>query len=675
MNTSGDRKVEIRATGEPSLQVVIDSIPALVWSTDSDGSVEFVNQHYSDYVGLPPEQLLYWGWIAAVHPGDLGALMTTWRETMASGKGGEAEARFRRFDGEYRWLLVRVEPLYDGNGNVVKWYGLNTDIEDRKRAEIHLSGEKHVLEMIASGRPLREVLAALCQFLEGSATDCYCGIYPIDWSGKTFEFGVAPSLPASYTDPVEGASVYSDDSPRGRSVGERTEVVAEDIELDARWMTAPCRAHVLQHGLRAVWSTPISSRKGSVVGTVCVYQQKPGSPSSHHREMIAHVVHLASIAIERSQAESALRRSETFLAEGQRISSTGTFSWRVDTDEFNFSDELHRIFEIEPYVVVTCDLIAGRIYCEDLPMLAEKIAQMRSGQENLEYEIRLQMPDGRVKYMHVFGRAVRHEGGRLEYIGAVQDISQRQLAEEARDRVRTELLHFSRVVSLGALTASLAHEINQPLASIITNGETALRRLTQPDPNFGKVQELMKQVVDDARRGAEIIDRVRTMASRGTPKWALISLDDVIEESAAFLDHEFQSKGVSVSLHLALNLPAVFGDRTQLQQVIVNIAINAVQAMIAAEMRRKSIVIQTRQIDLDKVCCFIEDSGPGIAAEHLPRLFDSFFTTKEAGMGLGLQIAQSIIEAHNGRIRADNESALGGARFVFDLPVAPNHVW
>jgi PAS domain S-box-containing protein len=783
------------SASERSLQLIIDTIPALVWSTRADGSVEFINQHYSDYVGLPPEQLLHWGWTVAVHPDDLGGLETAWREVMASGKGGEAEARFRRSDGEYRWLLARVNPLHDGNGNIVKWYGLNTDIderkraeqkaleaerelqrtvdsipalaatydadgsrisvnklardftglsaqdlasgrwsiavhpddiepaeskwaaciasgepfeheyrtraadgtyrwhaarrvpmrdetgkvirwygvshdiEDRKRAEAHLAGEKHVLEMIASGRPLRDVLEALCRFFEEAANDCFCGIYPIDGRGWTFQYGVAPSLPASYTDPIEGLPVDSDDSPRGQSISEKRQVIAEDIGSDPRWMEAPCRPHVLQHGLAAVWSTPISSGEGTVIGTVCVYQEKSGSPSPYHQELIAHVTRLASIAIERSQAEAALRRSEMFLAEGQRVSLTGSFSWKMDMDELTFSEQLHRIFEIEPDVAVTLARITERVHPDDLPIMAEKVGRVRSGQDNPEHEFRLCMPDGRIKYVRVFGRVIRHEDGRLECLGAGQDVTRRRLAEEARDKVRTELAHVNRVVSLGALTASIAHEVNQPLASIITNGETGLRWLDRPEPNLEKVQNLFKRVVGDARRAADIIDRIRTMASRGTPTRSEVALGEIVTESTAFLQHEFQMRNVSVSLDMAPDLPTVVGDRTQLQQVIVNLAINAVQALTKSGVAEKSIAFRTRQTCAEAVCCIVEDSGPGIDAEHLPHLFDSFFTTKETGMGLGLPIAQSIIEAHHGHVRADNESELGGARFVFELPV------
>jgi PAS domain S-box-containing protein len=657
------------SASERDLKLIIDTMPALAWSARGDGAGEFFNQHYIDYVGLPLQQLQASGWQGVVYPEDLGGLWETWQTTTAAGRAGEAEARLRRADGEYRWFLFRWNPIHDDEGKIVKWYGVNTDIEDRKRVEIHLAGEKHVLEMMASGRALRDVLEALCQFFEGAAIDCFCGIYPIDGRGATFQYGVAPSLPASYTDPIEGLSLDSDDSPRGQSISEKIQVIAEDIGSDPRWAEAPCRAHVLEHGLRAVWSTPISSGEGTIIGTVCVYQKKPGNPSPYHQELIAHVARLASIAIERSQAEAARRLSEFYLTEGQRISVTGTFSWQVDTDELSFSEELNRMFEFEPNTDPTFDQLGARVHPDDLPLLAHNQALVRAGLDNPEYEIRLRMPDGRVKWMRVFARVSRRKDGRLECLGAVQDVTRRRLAEESRDKIRSELAHVSRVVSLGALTASIAHEVNQPLASIVTNGETGLRWLVRPEPNLAKVEDLIKRVVNDARRAAEIIDRTRTMAGRGSTKQSAIMLAEIITESAAFLQHEFQARGVSVSFDLAPDLPAVFGDRTQLQQVVVNLVVNAVQAPTMSEAAGKSIAIRTQKIDAETVCCIVEDSGLGIDAEHLPRLFDSFFTTKETGMGLGLPIAQSIIEAHNGRIVADNNSSLGGARFVFYLPV------
>jgi C4-dicarboxylate-specific signal transduction histidine kinase len=255
----------------------------------------------------------------------------------------------------------------------------------------------------------------------------------------------------------------------------------------------------------------------------------------------------------------------------------------------------------------------------------------------------------------------------LEYIGAGQDVTQRRLSEEALAKARSELAHVARVTSLGVLTASIAHEVNQPLAAIVTNGESSLRWLARDEPDIERVRTLTKRVTADARRASAIIERIRGMASPRVPEQKLLSIDDVINESLGFLRHELQLKGIVMSLDLARELPQVVGDRTQLQQVIVNLTINAVQAMTQLAPAGRSISVRAILSDPETVCCSIEDSGPGIDPEHLPRLFDSFFTTKDTGMGMGLAICRSIVEAHGGRIRADNNSALGGARFSFDL--------
>jgi signal transduction histidine kinase len=235
-------------------------------------------------------------------------------------------------------------------------------------------------------------------------------------------------------------------------------------------------------------------------------------------------------------------------------------------------------------------------------------------------------------------------------------------------KARSDLAHVTKVTGLDVLTASIAHEVNQPLGAIITNGESSLRLLTRDQPDIEKVGLLTQRVVADARRASEIVARIRDMTSQQAPEQTLLSIDDVIHESVSFLHHELQEKGIIVSLDLTRELPQVVGNRSQLQQVVVNLAINAVQAMmtqVAPAARRLSV--RTMLSDTETVCCSIEDSGPGIDPEHLPRLFDSFFTTKDSGMGIGLAICQSIVEAHGGSIRASNNSVLGGARFSFDL--------
>jgi PAS domain S-box-containing protein len=262
-------------------------------------------------------------------------------------------------------------------------------------------------------------------------------------------------------------------------------------------------------------------------------------------------------------------------------------------------------------------------------------------------------------------------GGRGIGLGGAIDITDRIRAQERLQQVQADFAHAARLLVLGEIAASIAHEVNQPLAAMMTNGETGLRWLDRPEPNVPKALELMQRILNDAGRAADIIARIRAMATGRAPQQTALALRDVIAESMLFLRHELQSKGVSVSLELAPALPQVTGDRTQLNQVIVNLVINAVQAMVQSGTARRSISIRTMLSDPETVCCVVEDSGPGIDLTHLTRLFESFFTTKDTGMGMGLSICRSIIEAHDGHIEADNMSALGGARFSFALPANP----
>jgi PAS domain S-box-containing protein len=260
-------------------------------------------------------------------------------------------------------------------------------------------------------------------------------------------------------------------------------------------------------------------------------------------------------------------------------------------------------------------------------------------------------------------------GKGLVMVGVI-DTTDRVRAQEMLQRVQADFAHAARVSMLGELTASIAHEVNQPLAAIATNGEAGLRWLNRPVPDVAEVRELTKRVVADARRAGDIIARIRAMALRRAPEQALLSLDDVVREALLFLRHEIQSRAVTVLHHPAPAAPRVLADRTQLQQVIANLAVNAMQAMAQAGRADGRIIIRTDMADPATLRCTVEDNGPGVSPEHLTRLFESFFTTKESGMGMGLPICRSIIEAHGGRITADNQAANGGARFSFTLPVA-----
>jgi PAS domain S-box-containing protein len=661
------RAEEALRESERSFKLTIDTIPALAWSARPDGSAEFFSQHYLDYVGLSAEQAQDWGWTVAVYPDDLSELATTWQAIMASGKPGEAEARLRRFDGEYRWLLFRANPLRDASGNIVKWYGVNTDIDDRKRAETNLAREKHLLELIASGSPLREVLSALCEMVEEAGPGCYCDVHPIDWSGPSIEFSVAPSLPASYTDPIAGLSLGGDALPCAIAVRQKVQVVAEDMDTDPRWHDSSVRTHVLEHGLRSVWSTPIYAKDGRVLGTLCLYQRQPGRPSPQHQSLIAHATHLASIAIERSRTEAALRRSETLLAEGQQLSSTGSFSWRVDTDELAFSEELCRIFEFDPKTGVTLEQVRARVHPEDLPLLSEQMARVRAGHGNLGYDIRLRMPDDRVKYLRTFGRVVRHQDGRLECLAAVQDVTERRLADEALNKARSDLAHVTRVSSLGALTASIAHEVNQPLSGIITNANTCLRMLAASPPNIDVAQETARRTIRDGNRAADVITRLRTLFSNRTVSIEPIDLNEAAREVVALSWGDLQRSGVVVRTELADRLPFVGGDRVQLQQVVMNLLRNAADAMSGVDDRPRQLLIRTEQDEDEHVRLSVQDTGIGFGPDGTERLFETFYTTKSDGMGIGLSVSRSIIEGHHGRLWGQTNDG-PGVTFSFSIP-------
>ncbi len=540
-----------------------------------------------------------------------------------------------------------------------------------RQSEAHLAGEKQLLEMIAAGRPLLDVLDALCRFFEQASPDWHCGVYPIEWRGPTFQYGVAPSLPPSYTAPIAGLRVGRDVAPCGIAADEKTQVIVEDIGADPRWKHTSYCTHVLDHGLRAVWSTPICSRQGRVLGTFCIYRRTPGRPSAHHQNLIAHATHIASIAIERSLAEDALRRSETLLAEGQRLSLTGTYSWPMETDELTFSEQLRRTFELEPEARVTVERIGERVHPEDRALLAAKIENARAGRENPEYEIRLRLADDTIKYLRVFGRVIRHDDGRLECLGAVQDVTQRRLAEEALDKIRSELAHVTRVMSLGALTASIAHEVNQPLAGIVTNASTCLRMLAADPPNIDGARETARRTIRDGNRAAEVIARLRALFSRQATGRETVDLNEATREVLKLMFSDLLRNRVALQVEVDNERPLlVTGDRIQLQQVILNLVRNAADAMRDVDDRIRHLVVRAERDGNGSARLVVKDAGVGFAPNNAERLFDAFYTTKSDGTGIGLSLSRTIIESHGGRLWAETHDG-PGATFLFSIPQLP----
>jgi PAS domain S-box-containing protein len=369
---------------------------------------------------------------------------------------------------------------------------------------------------------------------------------------------------------------------------------------------------------------------------------------------------------ERKRAEQELRRSEAFLAEAQHLSRIGSFSWRVPADEITWSEQLYRIFQIDRDAPVTFELIGTRIHPEDLSVFQEHIERSRRDRSDVQLEFRLQMPDGAVKYVHVAAHT-RDEHGELEYIGAVQDVTERRSSEEALSKARSELSHVARVTSLGVLTASIAHEVNQPLSGIVTNASTCLRMLAADPPNIEGARETVRRTIRDGNRAADVISQLRALYGKKEPTIESVDLNEATREVIALASSELQRNRVIVQQKLVDDLPLVAGDRVQLQQVILNLLRNASDAMSTIHDRPRDLLIRTEPDDDDRVRLSVSDVGIGFEPHATDKLFEAFYTTKDEGMGIGLSVSRSIVERHHGRLWAMPNSG-PGVTFSFSVP-------
>ena len=372
--------------------------------------------------------------------------------------------------------------------------------------------------------------------------------------------------------------------------------------------------------------------------------------------------------------EDALRRSEAFLAGTQRISKTGSFSFNTPGGAMYWSDEAARIYGYPLDVEPTMERILAHTSPEDRHIVQAAIDQSLRCEGDIDIRHRLLMPDGQLKYVHVLSRPRHNKDGECEYLGALTDVTAAVLAEQALHRSQVQLAHATRVTMLGELAASIAHEVNQPLAAISTNGEACLRWLNRPQPELDEARATVTSILESSARATGVIKRIRALARRSDPTYAALDLNAVVEESIDMVRRELNNHHVALMPGLTPDLPPVNGDRVQLQQVLINLLMNAIQAMAVCRPGQAVLTVQTqRNTDGDRALqVSVSDSGPGIPTSAVPRLFEAFYSTKEDGMGMGLPICRSIIETHGGRIwvkQAAPDSPVAGATILFTLPV------
>lgn len=371
---------------------------------------------------------------------------------------------------------------------------------------------------------------------------------------------------------------------------------------------------------------------------------------------------------ERKRAEDALRRNQAqYLSEAQTLSLTGSFGWNVSRGEIFWSDQSFRIFEYDGATTPTIEMVLERTHPDDVAFVKQMIDQAAQTGQDYDYEYRLLMPDGSIKHLHVVAHAVRDDPAIRRFVGAIMDVTAARLAERQLREIQAELAHVTRVTALGELSASIAHEVTQPLAAIVTNGEACLRWLGHPIPSPEEVQACVERMIVDGKRAAEIVRRVRQLTRKGASQKMQLDLNEVINDAVSLARHEVLRHRVSLRLKLTPGLPPLFADRIELQQVILNLVINGIQAMNAQSDRPRELVIETLEDENGYAVVAVHDAGNGIKPEHANRLFEPFFTTKPDGMGMGLSICRSIIEAHGGRVWAFNH-AKQGAVFQFSLP-------
>jgi PAS domain S-box-containing protein len=746
------RAEEALRESEYKLRQIIETVPSLLWSLGPQGEQTQLNQRALDYIGVRYEDLLRLGWTAFLHPDDLLETANAFSHAMQTGTSFQAVHRLRRADGEYFWHHAHGEPLRDGQGCVIQWYGLTIDIDEGKRAEDRLrrseaylaeaqrlshtgsfgwtpsTGELHwsdetfrILGYDPSIKPtiervLQRVhpddLAMVHQTLDetsrGGKIDLRHRLLLPEGSVKFVHvLGHALrdangnlEIVGAVMDVTENTRLYSDLAEReakvrrlvdaniiGVFIGDLNgrileandaflEIVRYDCadvaagrmnwkdltpqdwrERDAQWIEEKERTGV-RLPIEKEYLRKDGSRVPVLVGSAKVEGANQG---------VAFVLDLT----ERKKAEERLRLSEARLAEAQRLSHSGVAAYDERTILYG-SEETYRIWGFDPAQgVPSREAVNQRIHPDDRDRVLAEVQRAVGERRDYSIEYRILLPDGTAKHLESIGRPVFSASDELvEIVVTHLDVTERKRAQEERERLReleSDLAHMNRVSMMGELAASLAHEITQPIATARNNARAALNFLDKQPAELGEVREALDCVIGDADRAGVIIDRMRDHIKKAPPRKHRFDLNEAINEVIVLARSAIAENGVSVQTRLSAGLTPVEGDRVQLQQVILNLVLNAAEAMSMVDGGARRLLISTEQEGANGVLVAVRDSGPGIDPELIERVFDAFYTTKPSGVGMGLSICRSIIEAHSGRLWADANEPRGAA-FVFTLP-------
>jgi PAS domain S-box-containing protein len=607
---------------ERESRLIVDSIPGLVAAFTSAGEVEYVNRQVLEYFGLTLEALKHWGNVT--HPDDLPRVAELFTRSIVSGEPFEFEVRARRFDGVYRWFQSRGLPLRDSNGQIVRWYNLLIDVDERKRAEQELRRSEAFL---AQAQKLTQTGSLWWRVSTGE----------IIWSEETYRLMEYPTTVAPTVELILNR-VHPEDVPLVREVIDRLAREGTNIDFEHRLLMPDGSIKHVHVVVQNVWL-------------------EHGAP-----EFVGAITDIT----QRKRAEADLRRAYDHLTDAQRLSQTGSFTSDLERDEHYWSDEFYRICDFEPGSPITIQRLGDIVHPEDQALYQGAIGRAMAGTDP-DFYFRIVTPRGVVKHLRGFAHRI---ADRPVFVGAVQDVTASKIAQEALHKAGAELAHVSRVTTLSALTASIAHEVNQPLAGILTNASTCLRMLDAAPPDIGGARETARRTIRDGNRATEIIARLRALFSRRDFTLEPLDLNEATREVIALSSNDLQRHRIILQSDLATDLPIVTGDRIQLEQVILNLLRNAADAMVAVRDRPRRLLIKTQRDAGERVRLTVQDSGVGLPSQDLDSLFEPFHTTKSGGMGIGLFVSRSIVERHEGRIWAEPNDG-PGASFSFSIPYNP----
>ncbi len=542
------------------------------------------------------------------------------------------------------------------------------DKGDREKEEPFYAGQGRILEMIAVSAPLADILTRIVLLMEAQTDGLRCSILLLSYDGKHVRHGAAPNLPEAYVKAVDGLPIGPRVGSCGTSMYLRKPVVVTDVLIDPLW--SDYRGLAKSCGLRACWSTPIISSHGDVLGSFAMYRQEPRGPNAEEMRLTEIATHIAGIAIERQQDHGMLREREARISLAAESADLAFWVLYPEQNMAWISEKGRTMYGFAPDEPLSRESFVSRIHPDERVAVQAALEQARASQETFEIEHRIVLPDGKTRWVITRGRSLWDEQGNvLKKICVTIDLSAQKQSDLQLQVQREELARLSRIALMGEMTASLGHELNQPLTAIANNAAAARRFFDRGQIDPAILKQLLADIAAASHRAGEVINGIREMARKGKSTRSLLNLNGVIGDTIRLVRSDILIRETTVVTDCDSRLPDVEADLVQIQQVLLNLIMNALDAVETLPPAERRIIIRTRSLEGKSAEVSVRDFGAGLPKDRPDKVFDHFFSTKAEGTGMGLTIVRSIVEAHAGTLVAENVEG-GGARFFFRIPAA-----